>query len=170
MKRRLYFLVPDPPTARAIVDDLLLARIADQHIHVIAKDGVPLQGLHQATLLERTDLKEAIKQGMAVGGTVGAFSGLLAVSFPPSGVILGGGMVGATLLAGAGFGAWVSGMIGISAPNRALKDFEAAVDAGRVLMLVDVPKERLDEIQALIRSKHAEAAFGGVEPHIPVFP
>lgn len=170
MRRRLYFLAPDPTIALAIVDELLLAKIEDRHMHVLAKEGIPLSDLNQATLFERTDLKESISQGLGVGGAVGAFAGLIAVSFPPEGLVLSGALIGAAVLAGAGFGAWVSGMIGISLPNRELKAFEAAIRDGKVLMLIDVPKERIEEIQGLIKTKHPEAQFGGVEPHIPVFP
>ena len=41
--RRLYFLLPDVATARTVVDELLLARIEERHIHVIAKEGVALE-------------------------------------------------------------------------------------------------------------------------------
>jgi len=37
MKRGLYFLLPNAARARQVVDELLLARIDEHHIHVIAK-------------------------------------------------------------------------------------------------------------------------------------
>ena len=37
--RRIYFLVPDHDTTKKIVDELLLARIEERHIHVIAKEA-----------------------------------------------------------------------------------------------------------------------------------
>jgi hypothetical protein len=170
MRRRLYFLVPDPGTAHRIVNELLLARIETGHMHVVARDGTPLGDLPEANVLQKTDLIEATERGVAVGGATGALAGLLAVSFPPAGVILGGGMVAAAMLAGAGFGAWVSGMIGINLPNRELKAYEEAVKSGAVLMLVDVPKDRVHEIERLVQEHHPEAQIGGTEPHIPAFP
>lgn len=170
MNRRLYFLAPDVDLALEIVKDLLVAKVEDRHIHALAKEGVHLEELNEATLLERSDLKEAVGHGVAVGGAGGALAGLVAVTFPPAGLVLGGGLVGAAVLAGAGFGAWVSGMIGISAPNRELKKFEDAIRRGLVLMLVDVPKARVEEIEKLIRRKHPKVEFGGTEPHVPAFP
>jgi hypothetical protein len=35
--RRIYFLVPSVPSAKRIVDELLLARIRPSHIHVVAR-------------------------------------------------------------------------------------------------------------------------------------
>lgn len=170
MRRRLYFLLPDLQTAHTVVNELLLARIEDRHMHLLARDDIPLGDLPSATLLERSDVKEAAGHGLAVGGAVGAAAGLVAVTFPPAGVALGGGLLAAAVLAGAGFGAWMSAMIGVSAPNRELKRFEEAIARGELLMMVDVPKERVEEIQELIRSHHPEVEFGGVEPNKPVFP
>lgn len=45
MRRRLYFVFPDIDVVRKVVDELLLARIDEGHIHVLAKDGTPMQGL-----------------------------------------------------------------------------------------------------------------------------
>ena len=36
MRRRLYYLLPDAGSARKIMDDLLLARIEERHIHFLA--------------------------------------------------------------------------------------------------------------------------------------
>jgi hypothetical protein len=51
MRRRLYFLVPNIDIATKVVDELLLARIEDRHIHVIAKRGTPLGELPEASFL-----------------------------------------------------------------------------------------------------------------------
>jgi hypothetical protein len=41
---------------------------------------------------------------------------------------------------------------------------------GPILMLVDVPKERIDEIQKSIRKHHPEAEFEGIEPTVKLIP
>lgn len=33
MRRRLYFMLPNVPSARALLDELLLARIEEGHMH-----------------------------------------------------------------------------------------------------------------------------------------
>ena len=73
MRRRLYFMVPDVASARQIRDELLLARIEDGHIHVMARDGVPLPGLHEASILQKTDFVHGAETGLAVGGGIGAW-------------------------------------------------------------------------------------------------
>ncbi len=50
--RRIYFLVPDLRTAGTVTDELLLARIEERHIHIVAPDGTELGDLPKASLLQ----------------------------------------------------------------------------------------------------------------------
>ncbi|MGC1953848.1 MAG: DUF1269 domain-containing protein [Gammaproteobacteria bacterium] len=168
--RRIYFLLPDVERARQVVDELLLARIEEHHIHVLAKEGIPMENLPQASFLQRSDFVPALERGVAVGGGAGLLAGLVAVTFPPAGMVLGGGALLGIALAGAGMGAWISSMIGVDVPNRQLKAFTDAVERGEILMLVDVPKARVGEIEDLVKSHHPEVDIGGTEPTIPPFP
>lgn len=170
--RRLYFLVPDVESAKQIVDELLLARIEERNIHVVAKDHHALEVAHlpEAGLFEESDFVPALERGLAVGGATGLLAGVAAVTFPPAGLVLGGGAILATSLLGAGLGAWVASMIGVSVPNTQLQKFHDALEQGQLLMLIDVPKDRTDEITELVRSHHPEAKIQGTEPTIPAFP
>lgn len=170
MRRRLYFMVPDTASARQMVNDLLLARIDDRHIHVLAKDGMPLEGLHEASILQKSDLVHGMESGLAIGGIAGILAGAVAILFPPVGVDLQLVTILVTALIGAAFGAWVSSMIASSVPNSRLKTYEKAIEQGRILVLVDVPSRRVDEIRALIASRHPEAGPSHIEPTIPAFP
>ena len=168
--RRLYFLVPDLDTANTVVDELLLKRVDDHHIHVVAKEGTPMGDLPEANLLQKSDFIPAMERGLAVGGITGVLAGIAAVTFPPAGLVLGGGAILGTSLAGAGIGAWISGMIGMDVPNSQIEKFEDAIEKGEVLMMVDIPKTRVEEIEALVQQHHPDADMGGTEPHIPAFP
>ena len=168
--RRLYFMLPDIDTTKTVVDELLLKRIDDHHIHIVAKEGTELGDLPEASLLQKSDFIPALERGLAVGGITGAIAGIAAVTFPPAGLILGGGAILGTSLAGAGIGAWMSGMIGVDVPNSQIDKFETAINEGEILMMVDIDKERIAEIEELVQQHHPEADMGGTEPHIPAFP
>ncbi|WP_341319177.1 DUF1269 domain-containing protein [Paraburkholderia sp. IMGN_8] len=168
--RRLYFLLPHAQSAKAIINELLLARIEWRHIHVIARQDVPLEHLPEATLTQRSDLLPALARGTAAGGAVGALAGLVAMAYPPAGLTIAGGALVMITLAGAGFGAWVAPMIGVDVPNTRLKRFEEAIALGEILMLVDVPKDRVEEIEQMVKLHHAEADIQGADPTIPAFP
>jgi len=170
--RRLYFLIPGIDSAKTIVDELLLARIEQRHIHIAAADHHALTeaNLPEASLLQESDFIPAVERGLAIGGATGILAGVAAVALPGVGLVLGGGAILGIGLAGAGLGAWVSSMIGISAPSSRLTEFEDAIKEGGLLMMVDVPKTRVDEITDLIKQHHPEAEIEGTEPVIPAFP
>lgn len=168
--RRIYFLVPDISITKCIVDDLLMAKIEDRHIHVIAKRGTPLEELPEANLLQKSDFIPAVQQGLALGGTTGMLAGLVAIILPPASTVIAGGILLATTLVGASVGAWLSGMVGMSVGNRRIKEFEDAIEAGHFLVLVDVSSDRVDEIEERVKQHLPEVEIEGTEPNIPAFP
>jgi uncharacterized membrane protein YeaQ/YmgE (transglycosylase-associated protein family) len=170
MRRRIYFLLPNVGSARQVVNELLLARIDDHHIHVMAREGTTLGDLPQANLLQRSDFIHGVEIGLSVGGATGIVAGLIAVAFPPEGIVLGGWTMLVMALAGALIGAWVAGMIGTDIPNSQLREFTTAVADGQILMMVDVPKSKVAKVTDMIRKHHPEADMHGVEPTMPAFP
>ena len=171
MRRRIYWLIPDLASARRTMDDLLLARIAEPHIHFVARDGADMDGLHAANLLQTSDIVRAAQAGLVAGGAVGAVAGaVVAVFLPVIGEAPQWGMVGVLAVVGAGFGAWSSSMIGISTPSNRLQRFMTAVEQGQYLLMVDVPRSRVEEIEAQLQAQHPEAHLEGIEPNIPAFP
>lgn len=170
MRRRLYFMLPDVPSARSLLDELLLARIEERYIHFCAKDGTPLPDMPEASFLQKTDLVHGAESGMLIGGAIGLVGGALLVLFPPEGVRLQMIAVLVAGIVGALFGAWASGMVAAAIPNSRLKAFEASMERGQVLLMIDVPNRRVTETEQLVLKRHPEARFGGMEPHIPAFP
>jgi hypothetical protein len=168
--RRIYFLVPDLPTTRRIIDELLLARVHEKHLHIIAKRGTPLEDLPEASFMQKSDFVPAVERGLALGGAVGLLGGLVAVAIPPGLTVIAGGILLASTLSGAGVGAWLGGMVGMNIGNTRLKRFESAVEAGELLVLADVPRERIEEIEERIRKHLPEAEIEGTEPTVPAFP
>jgi hypothetical protein len=58
----------------------------------------------------------------------------------------------------------------MSVPNSRLKPFQKEIDAGKILLMIDVPPSRIEEIQDLVHRRHPEAADRGIEPTLPAFP
>jgi hypothetical protein len=161
MRRRLYFVLPDVESARRSADDLLLARIEDRHMRFLARRGTELDPLHEAGYLDKTDMIHGAAVGLALGAVIGALVGVMVVAYPPEGtnpqlvsVLIG-------MLIGAPLGGWMASMAGAAVPNSRLRQFQADLEAGRVLMMVDVPFGRVDEITELVVSRHPEAVPRG---------
>lgn len=171
MRRRIYWLLPDLASARKTMEDLLVARISEQHIHFVAHEGTDMSGLHEANLLQTSDVIRAAQAGLVIGGTAGAVLGALAaVYFPIVGENPQWGLVAVLAMVGGAFGAWSASMIGVSTPSNRLKRFEKAIEDGQILLMVDAPRSRVDEIEARLQALHPEAHLEGVEPNIPAFP
>jgi hypothetical protein len=170
MRRRIYTICPDLQAAQETMNDLLVARIDERHIHVLARRGTPMEGLHEANVLQKTDLVHGAELGLSVGGAAGLIMGAFLVFVPIEGVNLQLVMVLFMALGGALFGLWVSSMVAASVPNTKLLGFAKDIEEGKYLMMVDAPSRRVEEIQSLLQTRHPEDKSGGVEPSMPAFP
>jgi len=170
MRRRLYFLLPNAESAHSMLNEMLLARIEVRHIHFLGRRGELPADLPEANFLQKTDFVHGVQLGLGVGGLAGIVVGLLLVAFPPGGASMQLVAVLIAALLGAVFGAWASSMAASSVPNSKLKRFQADIEQGKVLMMVDVPMRRVQEISDLVARRHPEAVSAGFEPTIPAFP
>ena len=170
MRRRIYWLLPDLASARRTMNDLLLARIAEQHIHFVAREDADMSGLHAANVLQTSDVIRAAEMGLIIGGGVGVVAGVIAAMFPMVGDSPQWGVVAVLAVLGGLFGAWSSSMIGSSTPSSRLKRFQPAIEQGQILLMVDIPRSRIEEIETMLEAGHPEGHFEGVEPDIPAFP
>lgn len=165
MTTRLYFLVDDEIEARSITDLLREHGIDDDHLMAIAdRENYPLEGMPEGGITDRTDILPAAGRGFAVGGGTGLLAGLAAMSVPGLNVILAGGaMVAALTGAGAAVGTWAATLIGIGVPHHDLQPFEEALEAGRILLLVDVEADQVEPTQALINKQRPDLVIASGE-------
>ncbi len=171
MRKRIYWLLPDLASARRTMDDLLLARIDEGHIHFVAREGTDMSGLHPANLLQTSDVVRSAEAGLCIGGLTGGILGaVVAWYFPLVGEAPQWGLMGVLAIVGAAFGAWSASMIGVSVPSQRLRRFEAAIQSGQFLLMTDVPRARVEEIETRLQALHPEAHLEGIEANIPAFP
>jgi hypothetical protein len=170
MRRRVYWLLPDLASARAAMDDLLLAHVALGHMHFLARNDCEMSGLPAANVLQTSDVLPSAEAGLVVGAGVGGLLGAIAaVSFPAVGEEPLWSLLPALVLGGALVDAWTASMIGISAPNRRLRRFTAQIEQSRILLMVDVPVRRVAEIEARLHALHPEGSLEASEPEMPAF-
>jgi hypothetical protein len=166
MKQRLYFVLPNQLSAKAIERELLLARVGPDSFGYLARSATALGYLPQAGLLQNSDLVHGIRDGLLSGAVTGAAVGLLlyfmGVQAEP-GVMLGMALIGAS------FGSWAASLVAVSVPNRQLKAFEKDLEEGRILLMVDVPKKMVKEVTELITSRLPQADAQGADPRIPAY-
>lgn len=163
--KRIYFLVPDIEITHNIVNELRSEGIEDNHIHVLAKRDTPLEDMPEAGVSIKTDFLPALERGVALGGTTGLLAGLVGLRF--AGFAIAGGPVLGAIMAGATIGSLMGGLAGMNSGNSRLKKFEHAIEQGELLVLVDIPKDRIEAISKLITKHHPAATFEGIEPILP---
>jgi hypothetical protein len=171
MHKRIYWLLPDVPSALATMDDLLLAFVDVRHMHFVGREDQDMSGLHVANVLQTSDVIRSAQYGMILGAIIGGVLGaVVALNYPVFGNGPEWGVAAVLAVIGALFGAWTSSMIGISTPSKRLRRFAAEIEKGKILLMVDVNIWRAEAIEARLRARHPEASHEGSEPDIPAFP
>ena len=170
MKRRLYFLLPDVDSATRTANDLLLARVEDRHMHFLAKRGTDLGELHEASYLLKTDLMRGAGIGLFIGALGGVILGYMIVNHPPEGTHPGLTAAVIAAIVGAILGVWMGSMAATAVPNSRLRQFDDEIARGKVLMIVDVPYEKVDRIREVVAARHPEVVATSQETRYPAFP
>lgn len=67
-------------------------------------------------------------------------------------------------LYGAGLGGLLSGLAGASYPSSRLEHFEVQINEGKLLVIADVPGDRVDHYEALFKAIDPETEIMGLEP------
>ncbi len=162
------FLVPNADSAHRVVDELRSKGWKDEQIFVFANDETPLGDLPDAGLIQKSDFYPQLTRGLATGGAIGAIGGLVAMRV--AGAVFGGGAVVLFALIGAGLNGLLSAIAGSAFPNSRLVQFEKAIAAGEVLVMVNVESDQVDDVMKLIKAHHPEVEIETIEPRAPVIP
>ncbi|MBL8472907.1 MAG: DUF1269 domain-containing protein [Rhodocyclaceae bacterium] len=168
--KRLYFLLPNLDSARRVERDLLLDHVENRHLHFLARRGTDLGQLHEASFAQKSDVVRGAEIGLPLGALCGALIGVWMYLSPPDGIDINLVAVLLGAVGGGLFGTWIASLIGISMPNSRLKKYAAAIEAGAVLLMVDVPRSRVQEVLQIVNARHPEVVDHGIEPIMPAFP
>ncbi len=166
MLRRLFFLFPDEAHTQCVVDQLLDLKIDQQQIHTMAKGGIKLRTLPKATIRQKADTAYRIEWFLWRANLVLFLLAFLMLCF----MLLRAEWIWAmvalsimitTFFAGASFA--------INVPDVHLTEFTDALSHGEILLMVDVPVNRVAEIEATVHRQHPEATPGGVSWTVDAF-
>ncbi len=159
MLRRLYYLLADEAGGPALVADLKAAGIGSENLHAVTGGGNRLEQLPPATARQRQDSVWRIQRWL--------WNGNLALF---AAAALG---LGLALYAGMAFSALTAALVMLAAitagvvflfhmPDTHLGEFRTAINHGDVVLMVDVPKARTNEIAQLLRRRHPAAEANGI--------
>ncbi len=156
--RRLYFVIPDETQAAQVVNDLETAGVGRQHMHAIAGRGATIARLPPANERQRQDAGSRLERIAWTGdlmlfflGLIGLIASLVWASL--AGSLLSVVLMALTLIAGV--------LFALRVPDTHLDEFRGALSHSEVLLMVDVPRQRVAEIEEMVRRRHPEAIPGG---------
>ncbi len=144
MKTRHVYSVPDLAAAAAALSAARRAGADDDEISLIARSDIEIKSIPDARIDVTNDMVPAAMRGMAGGAATGLLAGLAALAFPPLGVTIAGAALAG--VAGAAVGGWSSALIGTTVENPVRREFEKEIEAGQILVVVDVLEERVSAI------------------------
>lgn len=170
MKRRLYFVLPDLASAIQTSNDLLLERIGDENMHFLGQRGMSLGNLHEASYLQKSDVVRGAEMGFVIGGALGTLVGTWVYLTQTTQMPFQLAVILIAAVIGSLFCAWAGSLVAVFTPNSRLARFGRDIEAGRILLMVDVPGTRVAEIQELVAQRHPESIGHGMEPTVPAFP
>ncbi len=165
MLRRLFFLFPDEPHAQRAVNQLVSIDIPERRIHAIAKN-IELKSLPQATQRQKNDIAFRIERFLWSADLVVFALALIAfvitlVSGDFIWSMISLAIMAVTFIAGEQFVAHV--------PDVHLSEFVDALSHGEILLMIDVPSNRVSEIEDFVHHRYPEAVVGGVSWSIDAF-
>jgi len=169
--KRLCVSLPDLETTRRVVSELHNQGIDASCIHLLAREGVNVEEVKDTSLIDESDFVPALERGLAMGGSIGLLAGILILTLPGSGIILGGrAILLGTMLAGALTSGYLTAIVGADLPNTRLHALRQALEEGEILLMFDIPKENIEQAKDWVRRHHPEANILDVEPPPPISP
>ncbi len=158
MLRRLYFVVPDESHAMQIMTDLEAIGVGRGQVHAIPGKGVHLTQLPPATERQQHDAVWHL-QRVLWNVNLGVFWAALAVLLTSIWFdSLAGALAAAAVMVATFFGgAWFA----IRVPDVHLDEFRSTLAHGEILLMVDVPRRRVFEVEEVVERHHPEAVAGG---------
>jgi hypothetical protein len=166
MKRRLYFLLPDRAHALSVVDELAHESISIENIHALGSKGTQLDGLPIASPRQFSDAASHLESFLWNANllsffvAIGIFMVLLFTTGWSLWLLVPAAITMANFLAGLRF---------TRLPNTHLDEFRDALAHGEILLMVDVPEQRVADIEDQVHHHHPEATVGGVCWGAPAF-
>lgn len=166
MKRRLYFLLPDRAHALSVVDELAHERISLENIHALGGEGTQLDGLPIASPRQFSDAASHLESFfwnanlLSLFVAIGIFMVLLVTTGWNLWLLVPAAIMMANFLAGLRF---------TRLPNTHLDEFRDALAHGEILLMVDVPEQRVADIEDQVHHHHPESTVGRVCWGSPAF-
>lgn len=150
---RYYYISDSLDELEVVEQELENAGIATEQIHVLSHDDreVANHRLHSVTSIMKKDIVRSTLIGAGVGICLATLVlvGAWLTGWPATYTWIPFVFLAIVLL---GFSTWEGGLWGIQEPNHHFKRFQKVLDHGKHVLFVDVEKDQLSPMQAVLRA------------------
>ncbi len=159
MYRRIYFLSPDVEHAESVVAELESSGVGRGHIHAMARGDIEIGSLPPATMSQKRDKVWFLDRLFWLSDLVFFTLALVIMTLTMYwGMYIWAAIAFLLMLA-----SFIIGEIfAIKVPHVHLTEVKGAMARGEILLMVDIPKQRVHEINEMISRHHPEIDRGVV--------
>jgi len=152
---RLYFITYSMNQAKTMLNNLHYSGLQDWRVSLIARDTEELSknSIRAANILQERDIIHSGEQGGIIGSIAGlvvgfitSLPGVLPFPFDLSQIFL-------TSILFCLFGAWLGGITGMTRRNYRVNQFEAALNKGACLIMVDIDRFQKKRLNYLLNNQ-----------------
>jgi len=158
MFRRLNFLIPNAKLAQEVVNELTGLGVNDKNIHTYAEHNLPTDSLLPATKNQAEDRSQYLEDIFWKGNLSFFFIllCLLIITLLTSHYLLSLACLGIMLVSFS-----IGNIFATYIPHVHLSEFKNALSHNELLMMVDVPYEKMHDIETQIHRHHPAVVEGG---------
>ena len=154
--RRIHFLADDVEQVEQVSNLVHQQGISDWHFHVASKDAEHLDKRHiqAANIFQRTE----IVQGAMVGVGLIMFAAFFLLGwFLEQGMFIEGEIVQPKgyFITAALIGLVGGCVVGLNIQSATIRRYHTAIDEGLYLVMIDVPKEKVEFIRSMIAKRNS---------------
>jgi hypothetical protein len=164
----LCFMVPDTSSAESVLNDIRMLGVDDERIHAIANDQTQVEELPNADVMQENDVLGGAARGAVAGSATGMLAGLFVALVPGAGIVTAATALAAGAVGGAGFGVWIGTIVGAAVPNSQLDDWRTGIDAGQILIIVEVEEHEAAGVRKVLEASQYSVLAVGEKAHIPL--
>jgi hypothetical protein len=159
MLHRLFFLLPDEASSMSLIDDLEATGISRDHLHAVTGNGRRPERLPPATPGQQRDRVWRIEHWLWNGNLVVFALATIGLAYS----VYAGQTASAVLATAVMIASFTAGALFVyRMPDTHLGELRYPLSHGEVVLMVDVPKNRVAEIERLVEQRHPEAEASGV--------
>jgi hypothetical protein len=158
MYRRIFYLFPNKTETQKAVNELLDAKLSIHQMHVLSRPDIDLEGLPASAPNQQRDTHTKIENSLWNLNLVIFFVALfvLVISF------ISVSYWWASAALSVMIATYWAGYYYLTKPTIHLAGFHAAFEHSEILLMVDVPKHKVAEIEQLLSKKNPSALEEGI--------